>query len=97
MKITHTPMPREDALAALGPYWPPRPGAVVARVLALAAVDHGALSVHGDDGQPGTAWWVVDGLIVPQDAGPAPYLPGCSRETVPDPADASPPLALYTP
>lgn len=97
MKVTHTPMPRADAVTALGPHWPARPGAAVARVLALATVDHGALTVHGPEGQPGTAWWVVDGLIVPQDAGPAPTLPGCPVETVPEPLPESPPLAPSTP
>lgn len=92
MKITHVRMDREDAVTALGPHWPPRPGAIVGRCLALADVDHGTLSVHGDDGQPGTAWLVVDGLIVPQDAGPAPLLPGCSQYVLPEPALATPPI-----
>lgn len=92
MKITHTPMPREDVLTALGPYWPPRPGSTVAHVLGLAGAIHGTLSVHGDDGQPGTAWLVVDGLIVPQDAGAPPQLPNCRIETVPEPAPATPPI-----
>lgn len=92
MKITHTPTPREEAVTALGPHWPPRPGSTVAHVLGLAGAVHGTLSVHGDNGQPGTAWWVVDGLIVPQDAGPPPQLPNCRMETVPEPAEHSPPV-----
>ncbi|MGY1500803.1 hypothetical protein ACW4TU_30200 [Streptomyces sp. QTS52] len=95
MKITHTPTTRETAVTALGPHWPPLPGSAVARVLGLAGAVHGALSVHGTDGQPGRAWWVVDGLIVPQDAGPPPTLPGCPVETVPEPAaEPSPPVDL---
>ena len=93
MKITHVSAPREDVVTALGPHWPPRPGSTVAHVLGLAGAVHGTLSVHDDDdGQPGTAWWVVDGLIVPQEAGPAPNLPGCSQVTIPEPAPATPPL-----
>ncbi|NUS27530.1 MAG: hypothetical protein HOV92_25330 [Streptomyces sp.] len=92
MRITHTPTTREDALTALGPHWPARPGAVVARIGAAVAIEHGAVSVHDADDQPGTAWWAVDGLIVPQDAGPAPALPGCPLETVPEPAVDAPPL-----
>jgi hypothetical protein len=92
VKITYTPTSRDEAIGSLGPHWPAPPGATVARVLVLASVDHGSLSVHGDDGQPGMAWWVVDGLIVPQDAGPPPTLPGCPLETVPVPAVDAPPL-----
>lgn len=92
MKITYTPTPREDALTALGPHWPARPGATVARVGEVVAITHGAVSVLGVDGQPGTTWWAVDGLIVPQDAGPLPELPGCPLATVPVPTADAPPL-----
>lgn len=92
MRITHTPMPRADVLAVLGPHWPAPPGATVARVGAVVAIDHGAVAVHETDGQPGTTWWAVDGLIVPQDAGTAPILPGCPMDTVPEPAADAPPL-----
>lgn len=93
MKITHTPMSREDAVTALGSHWPARPGSTVAHVLGLAGAVHGTLSAHGEDGQPGTAWLVVDGLIVPQDAGPPPQLPYCRIATLPElAAEHSPPL-----
>jgi hypothetical protein len=92
VRITYTPTSRDEALSSLGPNWPPRPGSIVAHVLGLAGAVHGTLSVHGDDEQPGTAWWVVDGLIVPQDAGPPPALPGCRLETVPEPVADAPPL-----
>lgn len=92
MRVTFTLMPREDVLPVLGPHWPPAPGAAVVRHRYLADVTHGALSVHQDDEQPGTAWFVLDGLIVPQDAGPPPLLPGDQLETVPAPAVDTPPL-----
>lgn len=94
MRITYTPMPREDVLTVLGPHWPAQPGATVARVAAVVDITHGAVAVHDTDGQPGMTWWAVDGLIVPQDAGPPPYLPGCPLETLPEPAAESPPLDL---
>ncbi|MGD1220002.1 hypothetical protein AB9Q10_16415 [Streptomyces krungchingensis] len=96
MKITYVPMPREDVLAVLGPHWPAHPGARVARLGDVVAVTHGAVAVHEGDG-PGTTWWAADGLIVPQGAGPAPQLPGCPMETLPEPAAASPPLDELAP
>lgn len=92
MRVTYTLMPRDEVLGCLGPHWPPVPGALVVRVRSLADVTHGALSIHEDDDRPGTTWWVVDGLIVPQDAGPPPLLPGDQPETVPEPAVDAPPL-----
>ena len=92
MRITHTPMARDEALAQLGPHWPPLPGAEVVHVGAAVAIEHGAVAVHETDGRPGTTWWAVDGLIVPQDAGPPPPLPGVRRTTVPEPAVDAPPL-----
>ncbi|MFH9826725.1 hypothetical protein [Streptomyces bobili] len=91
MRITHVPLPREETLAVLGPHWPPRPGATVARIGLTVGIDHGAVAVHDTDDQPGTTWWVIDGVIPPQDAGPAPVLPGCPLVTVEEPAE-SPPL-----
>lgn len=92
MRITYNELPREEMLTALGPHWPARPGATVALIGEVVAVTHGAVTVHGSDGHPGTTWWAVDGLIVPQDAGPPPSLPGCPVATVPDPVPATPPL-----
>jgi hypothetical protein len=85
-------MPRAEALAQLGPHWPPPPGAVVTRVSRLG-IDHGAVAVHDSDDRPGTAWWVVDGLIGPQGAGPAPALPGCSRAPIREQPDTPPPTS----
>ncbi|MFI1734044.1 hypothetical protein ACH40E_33490 [Streptomyces acidicola] len=92
MRITHTPMTRDETLAVLGLHWPPRPGALVARIGSVVAIGHGAVAVHDTDGRPGTTWWAVDGLVVPQDAGPPPSLPGCPLETVPEPAVEPPPV-----
>lgn len=93
MRITYTEMPRAEVLAALGPHWPAAPGAAVALVGEVVAISHGAVAVHDDNDRPGTTWWAVDGLIVPQDAGPPPVLPGCPVATVPEPAVDAPPLA----
>lgn len=92
MRITYTPLPRDEVLVSLGPHWPPAPGAVVARIGAVVAIDHGAVAIHTAEGLPGMTWWAVDGLIVPQDAGPPPALPGCPVDTVPSPAVDTPPL-----
>jgi hypothetical protein len=92
VRITYTEMPRAEVVACLGPNWPPRPGATVVLVGELVAISHGAVSVHDSDDRPGTAWWAVDGLIVPQDAGPPPALPGCPVATVPEPTVDAPPL-----
>lgn len=92
MRITHTEMPRDEVLAALGPHWPPLPGASVALISEVVAITHGAVAVHDTNNGPGTTWWAVDGLIVPQDAGPPPQLPGCPIDTIPQPTADAPPL-----
>ncbi|MGW2379308.1 hypothetical protein [Streptomyces sp. NPDC001658] len=92
MRVTYTERPRDEVLAALGPHWPAPPGATVALIGEAVAITHGAVAVHDSDDQPGTTWWAVDGLIVPQDAGPPPELPGCPMATVPQPAVDAPPL-----
>jgi hypothetical protein len=92
MRITYTELPRDEVIAALGPHWPPRPGATVALIGEIVAVAHGAVAVHSSGDRPGTTWWAVDGLIVPQDAGPVPDLPAARFETVPQPAADAPPL-----
>jgi hypothetical protein len=92
MRITYTETPRDEALAAIGPHWPAAPGSTVALVGEAVAITHGAVAVHQDDDQPGTTWWAVDGLIVPQDAGPPPTLPGVPVAAVPEPAADTPPL-----
>lgn len=90
MKVTYTELPRDEVVAALGPHWPPRPGVTIVRI--RAAITNGAAAVHGVNAKPGCTWWVVDGLIVPQDAGPPPQLPGSQLVTVPQPAADAPPL-----
>lgn len=92
MRVTFTELPREEVLAALGPHWPARPGSVVVRHRYLVNVTTGALTIHEDDDRPGTTWFVVDGLVVPQDAGPPPTLPDDEPETVPEPTVDAPPL-----
>lgn len=93
MRITYTPLPREEVLAALGPHWPPQPGAPIVCVGDVIGFTHGAVAVHDNEDRPGTTWWAIDGLIVPQDAGPPPAVPGCPTDTVPAPeTEHSPPV-----
>ena len=91
MKVTYVAMPREEVVTVLGPHWPPQPGALVSPIGAFVAIEHGAVAVHEAEGQPGTTWWAVDGLIVPQDAGPAPSLPGVVLNQLPALAHEAPP------
>ena len=57
----------------------------------------GAVVVYETPGGPGVTWWLVDGVIPPQGAGPggealAELVPGATTETVPDPVPDSPPI-----
>lgn len=92
MRITYTELPRDEVLVALGPHWPAQPGATVALVGETVSITHGAVAVHHTEDQPGITWWAVDGLIVPQDAGPPPTLPGVLLAEVPAPTADAPPL-----
>jgi hypothetical protein len=89
--VTFTQMSREDVVSYLGAAWPAPPGATVERVAFLSDLGHGALSVQTGS-RPGTTWWVVDGLLVPQDAGPLPELEGDELETVPETQPEQPPI-----
>lgn len=94
--ITLITVPREDVLTALGPDWPPAPGATIVRIPGASGVEDGAVVVYETSGQPGTTWWLVDGIVPPQGAGPggntlAALLPGAATEIVPDPVSDSPP------
>ncbi|MET8841448.1 hypothetical protein ABZW67_15310 [Streptomyces rubiginosohelvolus] len=95
--ITLYAMPRDEVLSYLGPDWPPVPGASVVRIDPAAGVTDGTVSVYDTPGRPGTAWWLVDGVIPPQGAGPggeplAALIPGAVVEIVPDPAPEYPPV-----
>ncbi|MFF8447874.1 hypothetical protein ACF06Q_09255 [Streptomyces leeuwenhoekii] len=81
MTVMYTQMPREDVVSYLGRAWPPQPGTTVERVRFLSDVAAGGVSVQVSG--PGRTWWVVDGLIVPQDAGPLPELEGDELITLP--------------
>lgn len=94
--ITLIALPRDGVLAALGPAWPPPPGAVIVRIAEGSEVVDGAVVVYETPGQPGVIWWLVDGVVPPQGAGPggdalAALIPGATTETVPDPAPDNPP------
>ena len=91
MTVTFTQMTREDIVSYLGTSLPAQPGAVVEHVAFLTDLAHGALAVQTGN-QPGTTWWVVDGRIVPQDAGPIPELDGDLLETVPESQPETPPI-----
>jgi hypothetical protein len=75
MTVMFTEMPRADVITYLGPAYPPAPASTVERVRFLSDVASGGVSVQSGS-RPGTTWWVVDGVIVPQDAGPLPQLEG---------------------
>ncbi|MCI3153228.1 hypothetical protein ELQ39_15955 [Streptomyces sp. GB4-14] len=94
MTVMFTEMPREDVITYLGRAWPAPPGATVERVRFLSEHAHGGVSVQSGS-QPGMTWWVVDGLIVPQDAGPVPRLEGDEvYDLPPDDSPTEPPLDL---
>lgn len=96
--ITLIALPREGVLAALGPVWPPAPGAAIVRIPGASGVEDGAVVVYETPGRPGVTWWLVDGVIPPQGSGPggdalAALLPGAITETVPDAEPDSPPTS----
>lgn len=93
MTVMFTQMPREDVISYLGRAWPAPPGSTVERVSFLSEVAHGALSVQVGS-RPGTSWWVVDGVMVPQDAGPLPELEGDQMITLPADDPGTPPTSI---
>ncbi|WIC88820.1 hypothetical protein SEA_ONIONKNIGHT_13 [Streptomyces phage OnionKnight] len=93
--ITFTEMPREDIVTYLGQAYPPAPGTTVERVRFLSELASGGVGVQTSG--PGTTWWVVDGVIVPQDAGPLPELEGDELITLPPEETTPPPYTDPTP
>ncbi|MET7560563.1 hypothetical protein ABZS95_10200 [Streptomyces sp. NPDC005479] len=98
MSVTLLALPRDDVAAYLGPAWPVPADAPRLRLPADSGITDGALIVYATPGQPGTTWWVIDGVVPPQDAGPvgeelAALAPGSVLETPPTPdPDPTPPL-----
>lgn len=98
MSVVYVPMPRDTVLSYLGPSWPPAPAALLLRVPESAAVTDGAVNVYEFEGRPGVTWWLVDGAIPPQDAGPvdealAALVPGSVLvEQEPPPEPETPPI-----
>lgn len=95
--ITIIALPRDDVIAYLGPDWPPAPDAVLVRIDPAAGVTDGAVVVYETPGQPGTTWWLVDGVIPPQGAGLggeslASLIPGAIAEVPPEPDQQTPPV-----
>lgn len=95
MTVMFTEMPREDVVSYLGRSYPPAAGSTVERVRFLSETAAGGVSVQSGS-QPGTTWWVVDGVIVPQDAGPLPELEGDELITLPPEEPETPPTTPET-
>lgn len=96
--VVYLAMPRDEVIPYLGPKWPPAEGATVLRCPNQAGVTDGAVIVYQVEGKPGTTWWLVDGVIPPQDAGPvdealAALIPESVLET---PEPAPPPTPPWT-
>jgi hypothetical protein len=102
MTVTYIPLPREDVLTSLGPAWPAPVGASLVRVPVSIGVTDGAVVVYEVEGRPGVTWWLVDGVIPPQGAGPAgeqlaALVPDSVVEIVPDPwQNATPPASPFS-
>ncbi|MEU0370639.1 hypothetical protein ABZ070_10300 [Streptomyces sp. NPDC006283] len=95
MTVAYIPIDRTEVVSYLGSSWPPAATATFLRVPTEQGVTDGAVVIHEVEGQPGITWWLVDGIIPPQDAGPvdealAALVPGSALET-PAPQDEEPP------
>ncbi|MFC9465206.1 hypothetical protein [Streptomyces coelicoflavus] len=90
MTVMFTQMPREDVVTYLGRSWPAAPGTTIERVAFLSETACGGVAVQTSG--PGLTWWVVDGVIVPQDAGPLPELEGDELITLPNEEPTQPPM-----
>lgn len=100
--VTLIALPREDVLAYLGPAWPPARDAVLVRIDPAAGVTDGAVVVYETPGRPGVTWWLVDGVIPPQGAGPggeplAALIPGAVVVLPPEPEPETPPTDTVAP
>ncbi|MFJ8144686.1 hypothetical protein ACIQ6R_06375 [Streptomyces sp. NPDC096048] len=96
MTVMFTEMPREDVVTYLGSAWPAAAGSTIERVAFLSEGAHGGVSVQTDG--PGITWFVVDGVIVPQDAGPLPELEGDELVTLPAAVEPEqPPMTDHVP
>ncbi|GGS82011.1 hypothetical protein [Streptomyces griseoviridis] len=94
--IMFTLMPREDVISYLNGSWPAKAGATIERVAFLSETAAGGVSVQSGS-EPGITWWVVDGVIIPQDAGPLPELEGDELITLPPEEPSTPPVGTYPP
>ncbi|TJZ55613.1 hypothetical protein FCH28_09750 [Streptomyces piniterrae] len=88
MPPIYVPLDRDEVVRCLGNRLPPRVGRPVLRVPTDAEVQTGGVCVFPIEGRPGYLYYLLDGLIVEQDAGPvdealAALIPGSVLETVP--------------
>ncbi|MEU9597150.1 hypothetical protein AB0E06_10095 [Streptomyces sp. NPDC048109] len=95
MTVTFTEMPRADVVMYLDRSYPPAPGSTIERVKFLSETACGGVGVQTSG--PGLMWWVVDGVIVPQDVGPLPELEGDELITLPVDEPTSPPMTDSAP
>lgn len=101
MSVSYIPLAREEVVSYLGPAWPPAADATVLRVPTEPGVTDGAVVVYAIEGRPGVTWWLVDGIVPPQEAGPvdeqlAAQVPG-SELVTPEPVeDPTPPYTHPT-
>lgn len=101
MTTTLLPLPREDVVAALGNALPIPATAPVLRVNPAAGVTDGAVIISLDPTRPGALWWLIDGVVPPQAAGPvdeglADLIPGSVLEVPPPPdREPEPPYTIH--
>ncbi len=75
-----------DVIAALGPAWPPQPGAACLAITSVTEVTDGLVCVYPVPGLPGYAYWAVDGCMPPQSGVDLTWLAGLLAIDPSDPA-----------
>lgn len=88
MTATYVLLDRAEVVLCLDRRIPAQAGRPMLRVPADAEVQTGGVAVHRIEGQPGMLWYLLDGCIYEQDAGPldealAACIPGSELTVVP--------------